>query len=353
MVKRGVSYVSNKKQIRKKLDRPKSMICQICTKDKKMTEYYVSSSVFHAGTGRVPYCKDCLKGMSMDANGNIDLNKFKAVLEQIDKPYIHDVVQVSFDEAQGVKGGKGDVVGIYFKNINSLHQYKFLTWVDSNFGDNDKDKKMSIVDIAASFEITDEIIDKWGVGYTNEEYFFFEKKWEKLIDNYGQKTSFHVEALITYIRFRVKEEMATAAGLIREAKDWGALAKDAATEAKINVRQLSKADLSGGIELLPQLFEAVESKIGIIPILPKLKEQPYDDVDLIIWSIINYNRGLEGKPRVKYRDIWDFYDNMLEEYFKQRGFTPKRIAEEKRKRNNVFVDLEEVYQEPEYDEDDG
>jgi hypothetical protein len=193
-------------------------------------------------------------------------------------------------------------------------------------------------------------MEKWGYGYTNEEYILFERKWKKLIDNYGEKTSFHVEGLITYIRFRVKEEMASARGDVKEAKEWAAMAKDSATAAKINVSQLSKSDISGGVELLPQLFEAVESEVGIISILPKLKEQPVDDADLIIWCIINYNRRLEDKPRIEYKEIWKFYDEMLQEYFKSQGYTQKQIKIEKDKRNAIFRDLGKVYIEPVYEE---
>jgi len=326
-----------------------SITCPICAETKKSSEFYASASVFHAGTGKVPYCKTCLSIMSLDDNGNIDVDKFKKVLKEIDKPYIHDLLQSAYNEAKnsGINNNEASVLGFYYKTVNSLPQYKGFCWADSIFEpDIENDKADS------SFKVTDKLIDKWGAGYTNEEYYYFEKKWKKLIDNYGEKTSFHIEALITYIRFRVKEELATASGDLRAAKEWGTMAKDAATAAKINVSQLSKSDISGGVELLPQLFEVAESKVGIIPTLPKLKEQPYDDADMIIWSNINYLRMLEGKSRIEYRDIWNFYDQMLEEYYRQRGFSNEKIEEEKRKRNNVFRDLSEIYIEPEYKDSD-
>ena len=130
------------------------------------------------------------------------------------------------------------------------------------------------------------------------------------------------------------------------------MAKDAATAAKINVSQLSKSDISGGVDLLPQLFEAVESEVGIIPILPYLKEQPYDDADLIIWTIVNYIRRLEDKPRIEYKEIWNFYDQMLSDYYNQKGYSNEMVQKEKIKRNNVFRDLGEVYKEPVYEDGD-
>ena len=71
----------------------------------------------------------------------------------------------------------------------------------------------------------------------------------------------HTEALLNYIRYRVKEEIATAKGDVKEAKEWGALAKDAATAAKINPSQLSKADLSDGLSTFSELSQAVEKAV--------------------------------------------------------------------------------------------
>lgn len=162
----------------------------------------------------------------------------------------------------------------------------------------------------------------------------------------------HTEGLFTYIRFRVKEEMATAKGLVKEAKEWASLASKAAIDAKINVSQLSKSDISGGVDVLSQLFEAVETELGIIPLLPKVTAQPYDDADLIIWAIINYYRRLEDKPNVLYKDIYAFYDDMLKEHFDSKGFDQEQIEQYLVQRNNVFRDLENVYIEPLYETGD-
>ncbi|MGZ9868127.1 hypothetical protein ACU3L3_06870 [Priestia endophytica] len=250
--------------------------------------------------------------------------------------------------------------GTYMKNL-SLKDNRKLTWNDSEFQGK---KEEPVVEEAIStpsptpkkekFLITEEMIDKWGANYQEEEYAQFERKYNKLVQNYGEKTSFHIEGLVVYIRYRVKEEMATAKGLVKEAKEWGQLAAKAAQDAKINVSQLSKSDISGGVDVLSQLSEAVETEIGIIPNLPRLTAQPYDDADVIIWAVISYYRRLEDKPPVEYSDIWHFYDEMLEEHFIAKGYSEDEVAVFKEKRNNIFRDLGDVYVEPLYDtgEDD-
>ena len=96
----------------------------------------------------------------------------------------------------------------------------------------------------------------------------------------------HTEALLNYIRYRVKEELSTAKGNVKEAKEWGQLAKDAATAAKINPSQLSKADLSDGLSTFSELSQAVEREVDIIPILPRFKCRPNDALDFNIWCYI-------------------------------------------------------------------
>lgn len=295
-------------------------------------------------------CKSCIREMCYNSDNTINLNGLHRALEMLDRPFI------KAEYMKILSKGSFDI-GTYLKNV-SFNSYRKLTYGDSDRDNNDTQTTSNAQDTKRSNEVSftvDELEvleDKWGFGYTKEEYYFFEKKWKKLIDNYGEKTTLHTEALITYIRFRVREEMATARGDIKEAKEWGALAAQAQKDGKLNVAQLSKSDISGGVDLVCQIFEAVESEVGIIPLLPKLIEQPYDDADMIIWAVINYGRRLDDKPRVAYKDIWYFYDEMLEEYFKQQGFNHQQIAEFKAKRNNIFRDLESVYKEPLYNESD-
>lgn len=124
----------------------------------------------------------------------------------------------------------------------------------------------------------------------------------------------HTEALLTYIRYRVKEEIATARDDMKSAKEWGQLAQKAAQDAKINPSQLSKSDLSDGLDTFGQLVRSVEQAVDIIPILPVFKERPQDKVDFTIWCYINYIRDLKGLPLAEYEDIYRFYDERKKEY---------------------------------------
>lgn len=332
-------------------NKARKKLCNHCGKERSVSEFYISDNPLDL-LQRVSMCKQCIKN-----NINYDdIDTVKDILHQINKPFIYDKWESAIEESKNPKGINTDPFGCYMKILSLNYRGRKLTWKDSVHKEIDssfESKEQKTVDLVQDkeFQLTEEIIDKWGDGYSPEHYKLFEKKYSRLIRNYGTKTELHTEGLLVYIRFRVQEEMATARGEVKEAKEWAALATKAATDAKINVSQLSKSDISGGVDVLSQLFEAVETEASVIPLLPKLLEQPYDDADMIIWANINYYRTLEDKPRVAYRDIWNFYDRMLSEHYEQQGLSEEEIENNKKIRNNVFRDLGQVYVEPLYDDE--
>ncbi|OME55395.1 hypothetical protein BSK59_13025 [Paenibacillus odorifer] len=326
--------------------------CNHCGSEKRLPDgFYASDNPIDA-YGRVSMCKDCC-AKNIDYS---DINTVKNVLNQLNKPFLFHLWESSSEEVQRPNAVNTDIFGCYMKNLSLKHRGKGLTWKDSDEVLNVLQSQYPFNEKEYSTEndvpVKDDLIEKWGDGYSSEHYRLFEKKYSRLIRNYGEKTELHTEGLLVYIRFRVQEEMASARNDVKAAKEWAALATKAAQDAKINVSQLSKSDISGGVDVLSQLFEAVETEASIIPLLPKLLEQPYDDADMIIWSNINYYRTLEDKPRVSYREIWNFYDEMLGEYYTQQGLSEVQIDENKKARNNVFRDLGEVYIEPLYESED-
>ena len=169
------------------------------------------------------------------------------------------------------------------------------------------------------FEVTDDIKSLFGYGYSDIEYKKMYDKYEKLKLNYTLQTNLHQEALATYVRFKVKEEDATAAGNVDEAKKWYDAAQNAAEKAKLTPRQLTQADLQGGINSFSEIFKAVEQAVDVIPILPKFKFRPNDALDFNIWCYINYARDLQGLPQCSYEDVYKFYDKKKVEYLEQYG----------------------------------
>ena len=281
--------------------------CQECQKEYVLTNFYKTNYPF-SKDGKAEVCKKCIKKI-------IDYDNFDTiykVLQIMDIPFIDDVWDKSND-------ANGDKFGNYMRMINSLPQYKDLRYESSQFPvkKENEPQRGSMAEQIAKIPLGD-LVDKWG-DYDAKELRAFEKKYQELIKNYPTKTSFHKEHLLTYVRFRVKEEIATAKGDLADAKQWSSMASSSAQDAKIKPSQLSKADLTDGLTSFSELSMAVEKVQDIIRILPRFKARPNDALDFNIWCYVNYIRDMKGLEPCEYSEIYEFYDKMVEEYIEQYG----------------------------------
>ena len=285
------------------------------------------------------------------------------MLQRIDKPLYWDDLESAYmqykkehgflSEDEVAKKGK-DIIGLYFKNT-MLRQNRDKSFADSekdgfihNNGNSTNQEKDRIIkkymsassdDISSKeqyakkeiveepivsskkkdFVVTDDMITLFGEGYTKTEYMKMYQKYSEMKQTYVIQTSIHKEALVTYVRFKVKEEMATAKGDVGEAKKWFDAAQTAAEQGKLTAKQISKEDLQGGIVNFSDIFTAVEGAKERIKIFPEFKYQPKDAADFIIWCYVNYERNLNNMPEVEYKDIYAFYDRKKKEYIDTYG----------------------------------
>jgi len=298
-------------------DTSKYIVCISCTEEKlKDKFFYNTKNKIYEKIGKLPVCKACLKSM-IDYD---DMESVYSVLRQFDIKFDINYWETALES-------KTDTFARYITMANSLPNFDGTGWKDSVFIKQEvhdepiKESDESINTLPSNsinkFKISDDVVDKWGFGYLPEEYRAFENKYAMLKNNYQEKTAMHTEALLTYIRYRVKEELATAKNDMKAAKDWGVLAQKAAQDAKINPSQLSKSDLSDGLDTFGQLVRSVEQAVDIIPILPVFKERPQDKVDFTIFCYINYIRDLKGLPLAEYEDIYSFYESRKKEFEKR------------------------------------
>lgn len=337
-------------------------VCTCCHEEKNLTDFYYSSSPMYSLDERIPVCKECCKTSVLSEDGRIDFDKFKDLLRNIDKPLYFDLL---FSSEESVKKENSylsdeevslhgyEILQKYFTLV-AMRQDKAKSYSDaekegfihqnSNRTKKEKDEilnryshlinqyskpsktvhapkvsKQKINTDIDDFVVTDEIKELFGDGFEDFEYKKMHKKYEKLKLNYTLQTNLHQEALATYVRFKVKEEIATARGDVDEAKKWYDAAQNAAASGKLTPKQLSEADLQGGINSFSEIFKAVEQAVDIIPILPRFKYRPNDALDFNIWCYINYARDLQGLPQCDYEDVYKFYDRKKEEYLEQYG----------------------------------
>lgn len=282
-----------------------------CTKCKKTkvnsTAFYKTNSPLFP-EGIITVCKECIKAR-LDYG---DIETIYSTLRMMDAPFIEE-----YWRASELK--KGDTFGSYLSMI-SLPQYKELRWKNSTFKNDaiqiEKETGVIKAKMAINSEERERLIDKWGFGYSDEELYQFEKKYNMLKDNYPERTSLHTESLLTYIRYRVKEELATARGDVGEADKWSKMADKASERAKINPNQLTQSDLSGGLSSFSDISRAVEKANNALDIAPRFMSKPQDKVDFTLECYVNYIRRLKNLPDVEYKDIWNFYNERKEAYIK-------------------------------------
>lgn len=313
----------------------------------------MSSNPLHED-GRLPICKQCIIDTCYDdVEDQIDIDQLKSILMQCDRPFLQAILsgaekiykktkQKNLDQ----KINRSFIITSYFRILNSFPKYKSMTWRDGVAMENEMNTQQVMAKRSEEspiytnsihpvtgvdqhpiyanggldrFEVTDEMLSLFGEGFTRSEYKAMWDKYQFLRQSYPNITNLHVEALVSYVRCKVKEESAIVRGDVGEADKWSKMAVSAADRAKINPNQLSKSDLSGGLNSFSELFQAVEQAVDVIPILPQFKFRPNDAVDFNIWCLINYLRDLEGKPLCEYQDVYRFYDERKAEYIKQYG----------------------------------
>ena len=333
-------------------------VCNFCHEKKKLTDFYISKSPLFSVDERVPICKDCVISASLNEDGTINDIELNKILKKIDRPYYKDLIESaisgfknehSYVEDDKVQYYGKEILQRYFRLIamrqdrdksyedsekdNFIHptsntpkstkeriakKYADITDIDDDGNVIPKKEKKHKSDIG-DFEITDEVIGLFGDGYSKTEYKKMFDKYEKLKINYTLQTNIHQEALATYVRFKVKEEDATARGDVDEAKKWYDAAQNAAEKAKLTPKQLTKADLDSGVNSVSELTKAVEQAVDVIKILPRFKYRPNDAPDFNIWCYVDYERKLNDQPPISYEDVYAFYDKKRDEYIAQNG----------------------------------
>lgn len=282
--------------------------CMDCLKEKdKVNGFYNTKNKLYEKVGKFPICKICLKKSIDYSNVDTIFNILQQMDVKYDPMYWEQAIQ-----------RKSDTFSAYITMANSLKQFNGTGWKDSIFNDTpDGSSEKDTIDRKSSSEDLDKLKETYGYGYPDDDYFLFEKKFLQLKPSFQLITTMHEECLREYCVNKVYETLAKAKGDFKQAKDWAAMAKDTAEAGKLKPSQMSKADLSQGLDGFGQLARMVEEKVDIVPVLPKFISQPKDKPDVVLWCYLNYVRDLKGLPEADYKDIYQFYEDRKNDYEKQ------------------------------------
>lgn len=339
-------------------------VCRSCHQNRALSHYWKTNNVLYQGKdGTFDICKDCVRKTVVEEDGTINTQNFCDILAMMNRPYIPSVWKESCNEAEkrrskGDTSGFADPLSIYMRRITAKKvQYipmgyndledsaqvkqRELDYAQKSMSDSkvtglpspitnsttiaqiaDEERIASdkyLKDNFSNFKVTDEMRNMFGLGFTIQEYSLMDRKYQSLAKSYPIKTEMHKEALINYVKYKVKEEIAISDNDVVAADKWSTMATKAADNAKLNPKQLSSADLQGGLSSFSEIFEAVEGASDVIKILPRFRQQPNDMVDFVIYEYVNYERELSNLPPISYEEVYAFYDRKKEEYLKEHG----------------------------------
>lgn len=115
-----------------------------------------------------------------------DISKFKNILRQLDKPYIHSLYHDSIEEAKE-RNDNRTPEACYMKNI-AMPQYRNLTYVDSIMFEDGESTSIDQITIEENLtrEQKKSMKQFWGSGYSLEDYVRLQTQFDAYLSRYGE-----------------------------------------------------------------------------------------------------------------------------------------------------------------------
>lgn len=309
---------AHRRRTTKKEPIPKKKCQGECGKERGYSFFYkVDSPMFP--DGMINICSECVRKQ-------VDIENIEEVisfLRQIDKPFI----QSYWDEA--VKSGKYPL-GEYIRKVNSLQQMK-----DKNFDNSDGINGVGKIDLSSAkapdtienikgeqIIYSEELVNKWGIGYKKHEYLKMEKFYQDMRITHEIQTPVHVQKLMELAYLTIEMERLR---LERDIPNYTKLAKTIDDmEKSAGFRPIDRQGIDGatGIKSFAQIWEEVEKRGFRKP--PKV-DFDEDIIDAMIVSLANYYNRLVGKQILS--EVPDEIKKELDEFY-ELDLTPVDINDE-------------------------
>lgn len=298
---------------------PKKKCQGDCGRERSYTFFFkVDSPMFPDGMLNI--CRDCVRS-SIDVDNVEEVIGF---LRQIDKPFY----QKEWDKAMSTRD-KRHPIGAYLQKLG-LQQYEGKTFINSDGIDGVGKVDLSSINApetietvnGKTIEYSDELVTKWGTGYSKIEYLQMEKFYQDMKATHDIHTPTHIDMLIQLAYLSVDRNR------LRKEKDWNNYQKISNTyELLMKSSGFRPSDRQGlddatGMRSFSQVFEEVEKK-GFRKPPPIVFED--DIVDAMIVSLANYYHRIVGREIL--REIPEDFKKEMEEFFTD-DLTPVELDDE-------------------------
>lgn len=116
--------------------------CTCCSKEKNLTQFYISKSPLFSIDERVPICKVCIMNSSLNKDGTINDVELNKILRTIDKPYYKDLIESAVKQFKKENSYVNDDEIIYHGKELLQYYFKLIAMRQDRFksyGDSEKD----------------------------------------------------------------------------------------------------------------------------------------------------------------------------------------------------------------------
>lgn len=267
---------------------PTKKICDNCKREIASTQFYNTNSVLSTD-GKLNICKTCVKSM-------IDYNRIETVykiLQLLDIPFLYSYWR------SATESNPEDPWIVYIRIANSkMNEFKKGTWKDSKFKpESINPVKLNMdqqISFQNNFDVTNEMILKWGNKYEPDDYYKLEIFYNDMIRTNNIETPQDIIYLKKLAIISLKMDKELEDGNYDESKKLGDLFSKYMADSKFRAMDKTEADKTGGIRNFSTIYAEVE-KDGFIPpweYYRKIKGITQDIVDKTIMHIENFTLKL-------------------------------------------------------------
>ena len=236
--------------------------CTCCGENKKLTEYYSTSSYFMKDTGKVHTCKQCIWEFVGIDDEKTNFNKVKETLRMIDKPFLYDLWFASANEAEN---REGNLFKLYMKNLG-MKQNRELTWESSQF--EPSTPSTGSKEIVPPINEDDLIIfdeaelkrlnQTWGK-FTVDDYVFLENFYGEYHNNFPTDTPAQVNIYKNLAKIHLQAEKELEKNNIKGYKDLIELSSKMHTDGNIKPMQSSGMNDDKALSTYGMWIKAIEN----------------------------------------------------------------------------------------------
>lgn len=285
--------------------------CLNCRKEYSETNFYSSNSKFYSGTGKVPYCKKCIKEFynyyyEKYKEGNFVFPEKKAIKRlcmALDIYYGEEVFASALGEIEKTPAMSVDAAYMKVAHLRQNSKYTY----DETFKRDEKDGVAeSYADLKQEMDVGDDVVLFFGSGFSNDDYKYLKREYDDWVARHECKTKAQEEV---FKRLCFKQlEILKATRLGEDTKDLDATFQKLLETAKLQPRQNS-GDTTADNQTFGTLIDKWENERP----LPEIDEE-LKDVDKIGLYIDVFFRGHLSKMMGLKNGLSNLYTKFIKKF---------------------------------------